>query len=163
MEIIKATTEEILVIKELAYKIWPSTYGTILSNDQIIFMLNKFYSEESIVNQIERENQQFYLLKYSGFAVGFLSFELNCKPSETKLQKLYVLPEMQGKGYGKLLVDFCLKNAKENQQETVFLNVNRLNKAKIFYENLGFKVIYEEDIAIGNGYLMEDFVLEITL
>jgi len=40
------------------------------------------------------------------------------------------------------------------------LNVNRNNNAKVFYEKIGFAVIKEEDIDIGNGYLMNDYVME---
>ncbi|MEI9808163.1 MAG: hypothetical protein WDO16_09960 [Bacteroidota bacterium] len=38
--------------------------------------------------------------------------------------------------------------------------MNRSNNAKLFYEKIGFIVIREEDIDIGNGYLMNDYVME---
>ena len=50
--------------------------------------------------------------------------------------------------------------AKSFKNDVLFLNVNRFNKAQYFYKKLGFEVAYEEDIEIGNGYLMEDFVME---
>jgi ribosomal protein S18 acetylase RimI-like enzyme len=43
---------------------------------------------------------------------------------------------------------------------TLQLNVNRNNPAKIFYEKLGFAVLNEEDIDIGNGYFMNDYVMQ---
>lgn len=163
MEIIKATIKDTRVIRELAYAIWPTTYNEILSSEQLDYMLAKFYSEESILEQIEQKKQQFFLLKNEDVAVGFLSFEVNIQPSKTKLHKIYVLPELQGSGNGKKLVEWCVQQAKENQQKYVFLNVNRFNKAKTFYEKLGFQIIFEENIEIGNGYLMEDYVMEICL
>jgi ribosomal protein S18 acetylase RimI-like enzyme len=39
------------------------------------------------------------------------------------------------------------------------LNVNRYNKARQFYEKLGFTVIKEEDIDIGEGFFMNDYVM----
>jgi diamine N-acetyltransferase len=40
------------------------------------------------------------------------------------------------------------------------LNVNRFNKAVGFYENFGFRVIGQEDIDIGQGYFMNDYIME---
>ena len=46
----------------------------------------------------------------------------------------------------------------EAGKETLDLNVNRHNKAKNFYEKMGFQVAYEEDIPIGK-YWMNDYVM----
>ena len=43
----------------------------------------------------------------------------------------------------------------------VFLNVNKYNTAKLFYEKLGFKITKEEVIDIGNDYVMDDFVMNL--
>ena len=44
------------------------------------------------------------------------------------------------------------------------LNVNRYNySAQSFYEKFGFKVLKEEDIHIGGGYFMNDYVLRYSL
>jgi ribosomal protein S18 acetylase RimI-like enzyme len=43
------------------------------------------------------------------------------------------------------------------------VNVNRHNKALHFYEKYGFKIIREEDIDIGEGYFMNDYVMELKL
>lgn len=40
------------------------------------------------------------------------------------------------------------------------LNVNRQNKARIFYEKFGFVIVEEKDIPIGNGYFMNDYVMQ---
>ena len=39
-------------------------------------------------------------------------------------------------------------------------DVGGLSAVRSFYEKLGFAVIKEEDIDIGNGYFMIDFVME---
>jgi hypothetical protein len=41
--------------------------------------------------------------------------------------------------------------------------VNRYNKARQFYEKMGFVVIGEEDIDIGNNYLMNDYIMEVPV
>jgi hypothetical protein len=40
------------------------------------------------------------------------------------------------------------------------LNVNKYNSAQDFYKKLGFCIDYEEVIDIGNGYVMDDYVME---
>ena len=78
---------------------------------------------------------------------------------KTKIQKIYLLPETQGKGYGVQFINYIAEKSKAAKNDMLFLNVNRLNKAQYFYKKLGFNIAYVEDIQIGNGYLMEDFVM----
>lgn len=85
---------------------------------------------------------------------------LNIHPENTKIHKIYVLPNTQGKGIGKLLIDEVLKIAKQKKQSSLTLNVNRDNRAIQFYKHLDFKIVGEENIPIGNGFLMEDYIME---
>jgi ribosomal protein S18 acetylase RimI-like enzyme len=77
----------------------------------------------------------------------------------TRLHKIYLLPETQGKGLGKLLLDKIMALAKENHSDTLSLNVNRFNKAVAFYKKIGFEIIQEIDVELEFGYLMEDFIM----
>lgn len=160
MKIFQAKPEDLLVIQELAYKIWPSTYGEILSEEQLKFMLNKFYEIDFLKIQMTN-GQHFLLIKEENVVYGFASYELNYENSNlTKIHKIYVLPETQGKGIGKKLIDFIEKITIDNNNSAVILNVNRFNKALGFYEKIGFKIVETVDIEIGNGYLMEDFIMK---
>jgi ribosomal protein S18 acetylase RimI-like enzyme len=160
MKIIQADKSQLPIIAELAYAIWPIAYGEILSKEQLTYMLDKFYSLEALTEQLEECNHVFLLIEENGKFVGFASYELNIENHKTKIHKIYVLPETQGKGFGVQLINEIEKSAKSFQNDVLFLNVNRFNKAQEFYKRLGFNIAYEEDIAIGNGYLMEDFVME---
>jgi ribosomal protein S18 acetylase RimI-like enzyme len=73
------------------------------------------------------------------------------------------LPESQGKGAGKLLIDSVVKAATENQSDVVSLNVNRFNKAVSFYQKMGFEIVGKEDVELDHGYLMEDYKMEFKL
>lgn len=160
MKIIQATTSQLPVIAELAYAIWPIAYSEILSKEQLAYMLDKFYSLEALTEQLEKRNHVFLLVEEDEKFVGFASYELNIENHKTKIHKIYVLPATQGKGFGVKLINEIEKTAKSFKNDVLFLNVNRFNKAQEFYKRLGFKIVYEEDIAIGNDYLMEDFVME---
>ena len=160
MKIIQATKSQLSIVRDLAYKIWPSAYGEILSEAQLTYMLDKFYSLEALTDQLEERRHIFLLIENEEKVVGFASYELNIENHKTKIHKIYVLPETQGKGYGVQLINEIEKRAKEAKNDILFLNVNRFNKAQYFYKKLDFEIAFKEDIEIGNGYLMEDFVME---
>lgn len=161
MKIIPLKTEQLGIVADLAYKIWPIAYKEILSTEQLQYMLREFYSQEALEKQFQN-GQHFLLLKDDEKAIGFLSYELNCyNIQKLKIHKIYVLPTEQGKGLGKLLIDKALEIAIAQNQKAVFLNVNKYNKARFFYEKLGFAIVKEEVIEIGNGFVMDDYVMEL--
>lgn len=156
-----ATVADIPLIRTLASQVWPLTYETILSRAQIIYMMRLLYSEDALRKQMENAHS-FILVYNAGIPVGFASYS-DVEPTVCKLQKLYVLPNQQGRGTGRFLVDQVTAIAIENGATLLRLNVNRHNKAKSFYEKIGFAVVREEKIDIGSGYVMDDFVMEKSL
>ena len=168
MKIIQATNLQVPIIRDLAFKIWPSAYGKILSKDQMTFMLDKFYSLEALNEQLEKHKHVFLLIENEEKVVGFASYELNIlhknskqiQTKKTKIHKIYILPETQGNGFGNQLINEIEKIAQASNNKLLFLNVNRFNKAQYFYKRLGFEITEKVDIEIGNGYLMEDFIME---
>lgn len=160
MEIRKAGLDDFKIINDLALKTWYDTYTTILSPEQLEYMLKEMYSLEAFTEQIAVKGHHFLLLSENDRYLGFASYELNYTSGTTKLHKLYVLPETQGKGAGRLLITTIESLAKKNGNDKVSLNVNRYNDAVKFYIKNGFEKAGEEDINIGNGYLMEDFIME---
>lgn len=82
------------------------------------------------------------------------------KPGIFKLHKIYVLANQQGKGTGKFIINYIINDIKTKGAVVLQLQVNRYNKARDFYEKLGFLVTEEADFDIGNGYFMNDYVME---
>lgn len=157
----EASIADINTIQDIANTTWPITYGKILSKEQLAYMMDLIYSDESLLNQIQKQKQLFYIAYEETSVLAFLAIEHNYKDEAvTRIHKIYILPEAQGKGIGKLLIDATQKFANENNSTTLSLNVNRFNKALAFYQKLGFEIIAEENVEIGNGYLMEDYKME---
>ncbi len=155
-----AGIDDINSIGFLAEQIWPNAYKDILSKQQLNYMLNLFYSPSSLKNQMLKEKHIFILIEDEETPIGFASYSVTKEMHVFKLHKIYVLPNQQGKGLGKTIVDFIVNEIKQKNARVLQLNVNRNNKAKSFYERLGFNVIKEEDIDIGEGYFMNDYVME---
>jgi ribosomal protein S18 acetylase RimI-like enzyme len=160
MDIRLATALELPILESLARKIWPHTYADIITKEQMDFMLNWMYSTETLVAQ-QQSGHEFYLISKDNTDVGFIALEQ--AGQELKVNKVYVLPEIQGSGAGKQLMDKAIERAKTKNCTHLFLQVNRANKAKFFYDKLGFTIRSEEDFDIGNGFFMNDYVMELNV
>jgi len=161
IELVEATPGHFPRIRDIACLTWPSTFGAILSEKQIAYMLELMYSLPALEKQVGELGHRFILAREGETYLGYASYEINFegKP-KTKLHKVYLLPESQGKGVGRALLDRVGVAAQAAGDSVVSLNVNRYNPATQFYEKLGFQIVGQVDIDIGNGFLMEDFILE---
>lgn len=163
MTISVATKDQLVIVQQLAHAIWPDTYGAILSQEQLDYMMDMMYSIESLEQQLEN-HKIFLLVKEENQFIGFASYELNVENSnKTKIHKLYVLPQIQGKGIGKSLINYISKIALENDNSALFLGVNKYNKAKDFYLKYGFEITNSIVVEIGKGYVMDDYIMEKNL
>lgn len=158
--ITEATAQEFKTIQEIAHIAWPFTYKDILSKTQIEYMLDLFFSDVAMHTCLAN-GHHFLIVQQSNEPIGFASYEPHYQnKKQTRLHKLYLLPETQGKGTGQLLIQAVENKAKENNDQTISLNVNRFNKAYLFYLKNGFQIISEENLEIGKGYFMEDYKME---
>jgi GNAT superfamily N-acetyltransferase len=155
--------EDINTIGFLAQQIWPGTYGSILPAEQLQYMLNLFYSPASLRKQMAEDEHRFLIVEDEDEAIGFASWSPAKEPGVYKLHKLYVLPGQQGKGLGRAMLQYIFEAIQPEGAGLLRLNVNRYNKARQFYEKMGFAVVKEEDVAIGNDYFMNDYVMEIKV
>ena len=164
IQIVPATTSHIKAIQEVSALAWPEAFKDILSASQIAYMMEWMYSDASLREQMEEKNNHYYLVTADDQNVGYLSIEHNCENKEkTKIHKLYILPDQQKKGIGRMLIDFALERAREAGDSAIYLNVNKYNENAIsFYHRTGFFLVKEEVNDIGNGYVMDDFVFEKT-
>ncbi|CAI2767830.1 GNAT family N-acetyltransferase [Flavobacterium collinsii] len=157
----EAAISDIKQIQKIVHITWPITYGEILTKEQLAYMLDLFYSDEALTGQLVKKEQLFYMIDEAETNIGFIGIEHNYKgKAVTKIHKIYLLPETQGKGIGKRVIEEIEKLGLEHNSQALSLNVNRFNTALGFYKKIGFEIIGEVDLDIGNGYLMEDYVME---
>lgn len=155
-----AGLDDINAIGFLAYQVWPVTYKDIINFEQLHYMLQHFYSPDSLREQMVSKQHTFLIAEVEDDEpVGFASYS-KIKEHVFKLHKLYVLPAIQGRNIGRTLMDVVEEECREAGGKKLVVNVNRYNKARTFYERLGFRIIKEEDVDLGNGVVQEDFVLE---
>lgn len=155
-----ATVEDLPTIIAIQEKTWEPTYRDILSKEQIDYMFEKIYSVEALTSQMA-SGHYFMILLSDEAPVGFSSVSEE-KSGKFKLHKIYVLPATQGTGAGKYLLQETENFVKSLGGNVLALNVNRYNKARTFYEKMGFRIVDEQDIPIG-PYWMNDYILEKAL
>lgn len=154
-----ATPADYPTIERIARQTWPDTFGSILTMEQIQYMLHWMYNQQAINEQVDQKGHVFLMASDdAGEAVGYASYEHQNKL--TKIHKIYLLPQTQGQGIGRLLIEEVIQRALTGGKTALSLNVNRQNQAVQFYERLGFTVVATQDIDIGNGFLMQDYVMQ---
>lgn len=159
----KAKEEDMPIISDLAELIWPQTYTEYINEEQLRYMLDLMYNKGELLSQLQ-QGYTFLIAEDGSKDVGFACSSLIDAETKTyKLHKLYVLPEMHGKGVGKILINEIKNLAERNGGKFLQLNVNRNNKAKDFYLKGGFKIKETVEVNIGNGFFMNDYVMELSI
>lgn len=161
-EIRSAAAADMAIIHDLAHIIWPHAYLEILSRDQVAYMLRIMYNHDVLKALEQRDDHKFLIASQKGLPVGFALYhpKIPTDISVYQLSKIYVHPLYQDKGIGKQILEYIIDNLQLLRVSTLELNVNRNNRAISFYQKLGFKITREVDLDIGNGYFMNDYVME---
>ena len=162
--IYKASVNDRFLIQTLASQVWENTYGKILGKEQLDYMFDRMYSPENISRQINELQHQYFIISSDNIPSGYLSIEQ--KDSDTYIfQKVYALPHTHGSGIGRYIMEQGFSYIKSIHPTTfkVELYVNRENPVVGFYKHLGFKEIATRDHDIGNGYYMNDYIMEIEV
>lgn len=156
----RASAADVETIRLLAFEIWPVAYGKILSENQIRYMLKKFYDPAVLVDEMSA-GVTFFLACSHLNCVGFAACSaLPEQPRCFKLHKLYVLPQHQKTGAGTELLNAVLNEARRANALKLQLQVNRANSAIHFYKKMEFEITGKADFDIGEGYFMNDFIME---
>ncbi|WP_405115092.1 GNAT family N-acetyltransferase [Paenibacillus sp. FSL K6-1217] len=153
------TAEETAEVARLAAEIWHEYYISIITVEQIDYMLGKFQSVPAITDQIHHQGYEYYLIHNGASAVGYIS----AREDEGKLflSKFYVGKEYRGRSYASQALAFLEKLCQDRSLTHIWLTVNRDNESTIaVYKKKGFRTIREQVADIGNGFVMDDLIME---
>ena len=152
---------DLALIENIANTIWHEHYTPIIGTEQVKYMLDKFQSANTMQEQIDK-GYQYFLINYNDNTVGYLSFEK--RENALFLSKIYLLKNERGKGIGRTAMEFVISAAKGLSCTKVSLTVNRFNQNSIrAYESAGFEKKGELVQDIGNGFVMDDYLMEKTI
>ena len=168
MEIIPVLNKSLIeTAAKIADEIWREHYTSIISAEQIDYMLKNFQSEKAIERQISEQNYMYFLVKgskdhFEGHFDGY--FAVIPENDDLILSKLYIRKESRGRGYARQIVDFIKNLARSRNLKRITLTVNRNNTGSISaYERMNFKIIGEINQDIGSGFFMNDYKMSLEV
>lgn len=163
-ELRPATIADIPAIAALAGAVWRAHYPGIISDAQIDYMLARGYSTEALRTFIDGPRSGIDLAFVGGALAGFAAWLVSDHGRELKLDKLYVDSARQRGGIGGRLIAAAMDHAREAGAGAVILNVNKKNTGALAaYRKHGFAVRDSVVVDIGNGFVMDDYVMQRTV
>ena len=150
---------ELPVLRRLAHSIWHAHYPAIITAAQIDYMLDRMFAPEALRADLA-DGVQWEFAWHEDRRVGFLSLVHDAKARRLKLSKLYLVPELHGRGLGQEMLARVKASARTVRAREVHLTVNKRNAIAIrAYQKAGFQITGETVADIGGGYVMDDFVM----
>jgi ribosomal protein S18 acetylase RimI-like enzyme len=165
IKISPAAPEDVRGMADVLYKTWLATYPDEkagITKDDIEDRFKDSFTEESLKKRAEmisqlKENEASILAKIGGKIIG-VCYVVR-RPGKNELQAIYVLPEHQKKGIGKLLWKEAQKYFDADKDITVEVAVYNTN-AIDFYKKLGFektgKEIFNEKFRMKSGAIIPE-------
>ena len=153
---------EVQLVADLAYIIWNEHYVPIIGQDQVNYMVANFQSAEAMAKQIQAEGYEYYIIRQLSVPAGYISIKLT--DNELFLSKFYIIKEKRGTGLGKEGLKFICNRAKTLSAKSIKLTVNKYNTNSIkAYEKMGFVNAGSIVTDIGEGFVMDDYIMKLDL
>ncbi len=159
-KIIRASEIDLPALSGLAGVIWRACYPGILTEAQIDYMLARMYALGVLGDEIRSQGICYDRLLVDGELTGFAAYGPTAEPGVMKLYKLYLLPEMQGRGLGSSLLQHVEGEVRAGGARRLVLSVNKRNARAIkAYQRNGFVIVESVVTDIGGGFFMDDYVM----
>ncbi|MBE5780368.1 MAG: GNAT family N-acetyltransferase [Clostridiales bacterium] len=150
---------DIAKVAQIADEVWHEHYGELLGKAQVEYMVEMFQSVPAMKKQIAEDGYRYYMILLDGEPMGYTAVQ----PQGEKLflSKLYLLAKARGKGLAGRTVSYLAEQCRKEGKTAIWLTVNKYNSGSIaVYKHLGFETIREQVADIGQGYVMDDYVME---
>lgn len=154
------TDTQIQKVATLAFAIWNEHFVPIIGQKQVDYMVAKFQSYSALKEQIEN-GYEYFLLEVDSALIGYTG--IHAEDDSLFLSKLYLLSTARHKGVSHQAFDFLKELCKTRSLKRIWLTCNKYNENTLaVYRHFGFQVIDSCETDIGEGYIMDDYILEYT-
>ena len=162
LDVHRMTRQEIGAVSALARAVWQTTYPALISQAQIDSMLADRYAAAQIEMQCADSAHGWWVACRNGTLAGFAHAMIG--EADCKLDKLYVHPAQQRNGVGAGLLAAVRPWCAQHQMRRLWLQVNRGNDQAIAaYRKYGFHIVESRLFDIGQGFVMDDYIMEQAL
>ena len=148
-----------MAVVSLAQIIWNEWFPSIISQEQINYMVEKFQSMPAIDEAIREKGYEYFLMILGDTPIGYMGVAPD--DGALLLSKLYLMKPFRGQRRSNLFFDRAEEVAKEKGFSKVRLFVNRHNYNSIrVYLRKGYRIVEEIKTDIGEGFICDDFLME---
>lgn len=157
-----STEEDRKILAAIAQEVWHQHFTPIIGEAQVDYMLEKFQSYPALTEQIKNGGYEYYFIESAGSPCGYIGIH----PEEEALflSKLYIKKESRGQHLATKGLHFLTELCKERGLKKIWLTCNKYNKDTLsVYDHLGFRITDEQVADIGNGFVMDDYILTLCL
>lgn len=152
------TDTDIQNIAILANEIWHQHFIPIIGLEQVEYMVDKFQSYPAITNQVQNDGYEYFQILVDDKLAGYTG--VHAENGALFLSKLYIHESFRGQLLATKALNFLVELCKERKLEKIWLTCNKYNSNTLaIYDHLGFKVTDEQVADIGNGFVMDDYIL----
>ncbi len=152
------TDKEVEAVAVLANEIWHQHFIPIIGEAQVDYMVEKFQSYTAISKQINENGYEYFRIYLNDIFAGYTG--IHEENNALFLSKLYIKKDCRGHKLATHALNFLIELCKERGLEKIWLTCNKYNADTLaIYDHLGFKVTDEQVADIGNGFVMDDFIL----
>ena len=151
---------DIPALVALARDTWYRHYPAIITPAQIEYMLAGRYHPDVIRAQLDSAGTWWDKLVTDGGLAAFAASETDAEAGEIKIDKLYVRYELRGRGLGAALLTYLERRAIGMGIGRLYLQVNKHNASAIgAYRRSGFEIVESAVFDIGDGFVMDDYIM----
>lgn len=162
------TDEQQEQLAQLAGAIWNEYWPPIIGQDQTTYMVEQFQSLPAIKRDMAENAYEYWFVHAaddsSGEAGRIIGFTGGHNEEETKrffISKIYLKAEERGKHFASDVIAFYEELCRQRGFDAMYLTVNKYNELGIrAYKGKGFKVIDAVESDIGEGFIMDDYIME---
>lgn len=156
------SSADISKLAQMAHDIWFEYWPAIIGKDQTAYMVEKFQSEAAIKRDMTDNAYEYWFIQDSkGHTVGYTGGHVEPETNRFFISKIYLFADERSKGYATDTIHFYDELCIERGLDAMYLTVNKQNNLGIrAYKAKGFVTIEEAEISIGEGYIMDDYIME---
>jgi diamine N-acetyltransferase len=161
-----ADAHDVPALAELASRTWSDAFGDSVAPDELAVELEEKRSAAYFDAVLRTDT--ILVAESSSALIGYVQFgdvnisELEPRPGDQELHRLYVATDLQGQGVGRRLTEAALRHPRLAGASRIYLQVWEANeRAILLYESLGFEAVGRTTFTIGSGHVTEDLVMRL--
>jgi ribosomal protein S18 acetylase RimI-like enzyme len=148
---------DVEALMSVGIRTFRDTFDEVNTPENMMLYLNKTFTLRKIKEEIQEQGSMFFIAEEHNECVGYARVRSSKVPdgltgvSAMEIERLYADKKFIGKRVGYLLINTCLRYAKEHGYQVVWLGVWEHNaRAIAFYQRSGFERFGQHTFMLGH-------------